>query len=50
MMHSMPYWDSRVAEMARQFPDVEVEAKNLTPDMGGKADSTSPGSAIAESI
>lgn len=25
IMHTMPYWDERVAAMAAQFPDVEVE-------------------------
>jgi tartrate dehydrogenase/decarboxylase/D-malate dehydrogenase len=25
IVHSMPYWDSRVAQMAKQFPDVSVD-------------------------
>ena len=25
LFHSMPYWDSRVAEMAKQYPDVKVD-------------------------
>lgn len=25
IVHTMPYWDSRVAEMAKRFPDVEVD-------------------------
>ncbi len=25
IVHSMPFWDSRVAEMAKQYPDVEVD-------------------------
>jgi tartrate dehydrogenase/decarboxylase/D-malate dehydrogenase len=29
IMHSMPYWDSRVAEMARQYPDVEVDQYHI---------------------
>ena len=29
IMHSMPYWDSRVAEMARQYPDIEVDQYHI---------------------
>ena len=29
IMHSMPYWDSRVAEMAKQFPDVTVDQYHI---------------------
>ena len=25
LYHSMPYWDSRVAEMAKQYPEIEVD-------------------------
>jgi tartrate dehydrogenase/decarboxylase/D-malate dehydrogenase len=25
IMHSMPYWDSRVAAMSKQYPDIEVD-------------------------
>ncbi len=25
LFHSMPYWDSRVAEMAKQYPDIKVD-------------------------
>ena len=25
IIHSMPYWDSRVAEMAKRYPDVQVD-------------------------
>jgi tartrate dehydrogenase/decarboxylase/D-malate dehydrogenase len=29
IMHSMPYWDSRVAEMAKSYPDVEVDQYHI---------------------
>jgi len=29
IMHTMPYWDSRVAEMAKQYPDVEVDQYHI---------------------
>jgi tartrate dehydrogenase/decarboxylase/D-malate dehydrogenase len=29
IMHSMPYWDSRVAEMAKHYPDVEVDQYHI---------------------
>ncbi len=29
IMHSMPYWDSRVEEMAKQFPDVTVDQYHI---------------------
>jgi tartrate dehydrogenase/decarboxylase/D-malate dehydrogenase len=29
IMHSMPYWDSRVAEMAKQYPDVTVDQYHI---------------------
>jgi tartrate dehydrogenase/decarboxylase/D-malate dehydrogenase len=29
IIHSMPYWDSRVAEMAKQFPDVDVDQYHI---------------------
>ena len=29
IMHSMPYWDSRVAEMAKKYPDIEVDQYHI---------------------
>jgi len=29
IMHSMPYWDSRVAEIAREYPDVRVDQYHI---------------------
>jgi tartrate dehydrogenase/decarboxylase/D-malate dehydrogenase len=29
IMHTMPYWDSRVAEMAKTFPDVTVDQYHI---------------------
>jgi tartrate dehydrogenase/decarboxylase/D-malate dehydrogenase len=29
IVHSMPYWDSRVAEMAKQYPDVTVDQYHI---------------------
>jgi tartrate dehydrogenase/decarboxylase/D-malate dehydrogenase len=29
IMHSMPYWDSRVAEMAAQYPDITVDQYHI---------------------
>ena len=29
IMHTMPYWDSRVAAMARQYPDVAVDQYHI---------------------
>jgi tartrate dehydrogenase/decarboxylase/D-malate dehydrogenase len=29
IMHSMPYWDSRVAEMAKDYPDIEVDQYHI---------------------
>jgi len=29
IIHSMPYWDSRVAEMAKQFPDIDVDQYHI---------------------
>jgi tartrate dehydrogenase/decarboxylase/D-malate dehydrogenase len=29
IMHSMPYWDKRVAEMAKSYPDVEVDQYHI---------------------
>jgi tartrate dehydrogenase/decarboxylase/D-malate dehydrogenase len=29
IVHSMPYWDSRVAEMARSYPDVDVDQYHI---------------------
>jgi tartrate dehydrogenase/decarboxylase/D-malate dehydrogenase len=29
IIHSMPYWDSRVAEMAKSYPDVEVDQYHI---------------------
>ena len=29
IIHSMPYWDARVAEMAKDYPDVEVDQYHI---------------------
>ena len=29
IVHTMPYWDSRVAEMAKRYPDVEVDQYHI---------------------
>jgi tartrate dehydrogenase/decarboxylase/D-malate dehydrogenase len=29
VVHTMPYWDSRVAEMAKRYPDVEVDQYHI---------------------
>ena len=29
IVHSMPYWDSRVKEMAKQYPDIEVDQYHI---------------------
>jgi len=29
IVHSMPYWDARVAEMAKNYPDVEVDQYHI---------------------
>jgi len=29
IMHSMPYWDARVAEMAKRYPDIEVDQYHI---------------------
>jgi tartrate dehydrogenase/decarboxylase/D-malate dehydrogenase len=29
IIHSMPYWDSRVTEMAKQYPDIEVDQYHI---------------------
>jgi len=29
IIHSMPYWDSRVAEMAKDYPDIEVDQYHI---------------------
>jgi len=29
IMHSMPYWDSRVAAMSKQYPDIEVDQYHI---------------------
>lgn len=29
IIHSMPYWDSRVKEMAKQYPDIEVDQYHI---------------------
>jgi tartrate dehydrogenase/decarboxylase/D-malate dehydrogenase len=29
IIHSMPYWDSRVAEMAKQYPDINVDQYHI---------------------
>jgi tartrate dehydrogenase/decarboxylase/D-malate dehydrogenase len=29
IIHSMPYWDSRVAEMAKHFPDINVDQYHI---------------------
>jgi tartrate dehydrogenase/decarboxylase/D-malate dehydrogenase len=29
IIHSMPYWDSRVAEMARSYPEIEVDQYHI---------------------
>ena len=29
IVHSMPYWDSRVAEMARSYPDIDVDQYHI---------------------
>jgi len=29
IMHTMPYWDSRVAEMAKNYPDIEVDQYHI---------------------
>jgi len=29
IVHTMPYWDSRVAEMAKQYPDVRVDQYHI---------------------
>lgn len=29
IMHTMPYWDARVAEMAKDYPDVEVDQYHI---------------------
>jgi tartrate dehydrogenase/decarboxylase/D-malate dehydrogenase len=29
IIHTMPYWDSRVAEMAKRYPDVEVDQYHI---------------------
>jgi tartrate dehydrogenase/decarboxylase/D-malate dehydrogenase len=29
IVHSMPYWDSRVVEMTKQFPDVDVDQYHI---------------------
>ena len=29
IMHTMPYWDARVAEMAKDYPDIEVDQYHI---------------------
>ena len=29
IVHTMPYWDSRVAEMAKNYPDIEVDQYHI---------------------
>jgi tartrate dehydrogenase/decarboxylase/D-malate dehydrogenase len=29
IVHTMPYWDSRVAEMAKRYPDIEVDQYHI---------------------